>query len=363
MTQHATLPLPVLAKALLKKSSSVVDSYKGKEILRSLRYHGITELSYKQFENKPKLHNALEALSKESIAVEMSRSVEIEKLLKNLHALSIDFLVFKGTALAYFLYRNAWQRPRSDTDILINKNDLDKILELFYELGYEQSISISGKFVSYQTTVTKQVSTQFVHRVDIHWKINNRQILANCYSLDELLERSKNCTLLNQEMFIPNNIDSLILACIHRIGHHADNERIIWLYDIHLLAESLSHEKWAMLIAKVRKKNVSQIVFDGISTSNALLDTKIDKSIYQALKKSLNTNEASAIFLDREQGHFKLFFNDLMFLPKWSQRLMLIKEHLVPDKEYLAAKSPSMPLSKAIFKRLIDRATKRKPKS
>ena len=363
MAQQANLPLTVLAKALRKKASNTIVDYKGKEILNSLRYHGITELGYKQFENKPKLHNALDALAKESIAVEMSRSVEIEKFLKKLHSSSIDFLVFKGTALAYSLYHNAWQRPRSDTDILIRKDDLDEILEIFTGLGYEQIIGISGNYVSYQTTVAKKISAKFIHRIDIHWKINNRQILANCYSLDELLENNMSCTLLNQEMFIPSSIDSLILACIHRIGHHADKERLIWLYDIHLLAESLSHDQWAMLIAKARKKKVSQILFDGISTSNALLDTKIDKGIYQSLKKSLQTEEISSTFLDRDLGEIQLFWKDLMFLPKWSQRLMLIKEHLIPDRKYLAAQNPSKSFGGALFKRLLDGITKKLSKN
>jgi len=363
MTNPTTLPLTILAKSLRVRSSDAIANYKGKEILRSLRYHGITELSYKQFENKPKLHNALDALAKESIAVEMARAVEIEQFLKILHSSNIDFLVFKGTALAYFLYRNAWQRPRSDTDILIDRDDLNEVLELFSELGYEQSVSISGKYVSYQTTVTKKVSHQFTHRIDIHWKINNRQILSNCYNLDELLENSMSCSILNHEMFIPSNIDSLILACIHRVGHHSDKERIIWIYDIHLLAESLSHEQWAMLIAKARNKNISRIIFDGISTSNALLDTKLDTGIYQALKKSLKTKESSAIFLDRDLGETQIFWKDLMFLPKWSQRLTLIKEHLIPDRKYLAAKSPSISFSKALVKRLLGGVVKKVSKN
>ena len=43
----------------------------------------------------------------------------------------------------------------------------------------------------------------------------------------------------------PSHGDALLLACMHRVAHHHDNERLIWLYDIHLLRERMSRDEHA----------------------------------------------------------------------------------------------------------------------
>ena len=35
-------------------------------------------------------------------------------------------------------------------------------------------------------------------------------------------------------------VNALVLACIHRLAHHQGRDRLVWLYDIHLLAGRLA---------------------------------------------------------------------------------------------------------------------------
>ena len=38
----------------------------------------------------------------------------------------------------------------------------------------------------------------------------------------------------------PSSVDALVLAAVHRIAHHFDSDHLIWLYDIDLIARSLT---------------------------------------------------------------------------------------------------------------------------
>lgn len=327
--------MAVLAKTILSGYNDTIESYRSRDILRSLHYHGVTEISYRRFQHKPKLNSVLADLAKQSIAVEMIRASEIEQILRLLHRNKIDFLVFKGTALAYFNYMQPWQRPRSDTDILIAPESLDKVTKALDKLGYERQPGISGKYVSYQCTFSKPINDHVTHRVDVHWKINNRQILAESYTLDELFENCVSCTIKEQETFIPGLVDAVLLAAIHRTGHHAHKERLIWLYDLHLLCSELTPEQWRLLIARARKKQISEITFDAIANAYAMFDTRIERQVYRALKRKPDDPEPSAAFLNPDLSEWQLFWHDIKALPKLTQRIALIKEHLLPNKEYL----------------------------
>jgi hypothetical protein len=38
-----------------------------------------------------------------------------------------------------------------------------------------------------------------------------------------------------------SSVDALVLTAVHRIAHEFDSERLIWLYDIDLIARGLTH--------------------------------------------------------------------------------------------------------------------------
>ena len=107
-----------------------------------------------------------------------------------------------------------------------------------------------------------------------------------------------------------------------------------------------------MLVAKARRKNITAIVYDGLAACNSLFNTKIAPGIYHAIKKEPEHAEASQVFLDRDKSEMHLFWKDLMFLPHWSQRLTLIKEHLVPDRQYLIQQSKTNSTIIALCQRL-----------
>ncbi|HYR27744.1 MAG TPA: nucleotidyltransferase family protein, partial [Thermoanaerobaculia bacterium] len=87
------------------------------------------------------------------------------------------------------------------------------------------------------------VFTRGVHMYDVHWAVANTPVFAGALPFDELLARSVALPAISEHARGLSHVDALLLACIHRVAHHHDSERLIWLCDIALLRDRMSEEE------------------------------------------------------------------------------------------------------------------------
>jgi len=346
-----SIPIKSLAGALIDPNNQSITGFTDKQIFQALHEHGVAELAYNNFKHLSGLNDALSVRAKTSIATEMARAHELGLLISAFNEKKTPLLIFKGTALAYRSYKNPWQRPRGDTDVLIDRTQLKQIRSIFKELGYKEAVAVSGKYISYQTSFTKVVTPDFIHTLDVHWRINNRQILSNCYDLISINGKPANT---------PCRIDSILLAAIHRKGHHAETERLIWLYDIHVVSESLSEKQWLELAAKARSKKIAALTLNALEMTHELLDTKIPRVVFKTLKHESVKDEVSKVFLNEKKSELAVFWTDMKHgLPDWSSRLTLLKEHIIPSKDYLEHKSQGNSVFITFIKRVFSGVSKK----
>jgi len=245
-------------------------------LLTRLDYHGISAL-VGEVTTDITLKQALSPRRALMIANEQLRSRELALLLSALAKAGLErYLIFKGTALAHTVYPQAWLRPRTDTDMLIEHSHLKAFSAVFEQQGYQRQFAISGDYVSYQCTFGKQLVGEASINIDVHWRINNRQCLANTIAFDELFDAAEHLSELGSNVPCPNSIDSLMIACLHRLGHHHTEERLTWLYDIHLLANSLTAAQWPVLAHLAKQRGLSALCLDGLKTSALYLGTNAD---------------------------------------------------------------------------------------
>ena len=79
---------------------------------------------------------------------EMLHRQQMERLLFELR--QVPVIILKGTALAYTIYHDPKLRTRSDTDLLINEDDINAVHEKLINLGYEPALSSSVNLLFYQ---------------------------------------------------------------------------------------------------------------------------------------------------------------------------------------------------------------------
>lgn len=241
-------------------------------------------------------------------------------------------VVFKGGALAHTHYAESWQRPRYDTDVLIASQSRERVFACLAAHGYERRTFMSGDLVTYQMPFERLDHLGIEHALDIHWRIANPQVVSQVLTHDELVERSVTVSVQGRPMRVPSAVDSLLVACVHRVAHHPDVEKPIWVRDIHLLATSIDASEWTTFVERATNRSVCAICLQGLQRAQARFQTTIPVEVLGHLAAS--REERSAVFLRPSLRPVDLLTTDLRVLgPRAGVDLM--REHLFPPAEYM----------------------------
>ena len=201
--------------------------------LEALTDHGVVPLIYRNSQVP-----ALREAAIRAAGVELRRLGDLREVLAALAARDIDVLILKGSALAYEIYDAPELRPRGDTDLLIARQSLEATRQVLTGLGYTEMES-SGD----ELGVRQAVFTRGPHMYDVHWAVANTPVFAGALPFAELLARAVPVPDISAEARGLSHVDALLLACIHRVAHHHDSERLIWLCDIALLRDRMTAEE------------------------------------------------------------------------------------------------------------------------
>jgi Uncharacterised nucleotidyltransferase len=176
------------------------------------------------------------------------------------------------------------------------------------------------------------------HVFDFHWKISNRQAVADTLTFEGIDGEAASIPELGPFGRGPSRVHALTLACVHRIAHHSADERLIWLYDIHLLAGSLSAPETEAFIRLARERSVTLICADGLLASRRVLGTPLPAGLLERLTPAgvAAAGEASAVLLTDEPTLARELLSDLKAV-SWPDRVRLIREHAFPSASYMSA--------------------------
>jgi hypothetical protein len=209
-----------------------------REERHSIELHGMLPIVY-ACSRMPALRDA----AFRSAAVEALRLADLREMLGALREANVVPLIVKGTALAYSIYDAPELRPRSDTDLLIDANDIDRLRAALAPLGFREPLTSGDDLGVRQRSFERSDRFGVAHSYDVHLDIANPAVVARSLTYDELKARAVPLPRIAEGAIGPSNVDSLLYACIHRVVHHHDSERLMWLYDVHLLAARLSVEE------------------------------------------------------------------------------------------------------------------------
>jgi len=268
--------------------------------------------------------------------VDAVRNREIAAVLERVAAVGgARPILLKGAALAHSHYPHPWLRPRLDTDILVSPASTTPVFRILSALGYERTVSTSGTLVVSQASFTRIDDFGIMHALDVHWQIANWQVIARAASHVDLESRSVPVPALGAVARAPSSPDALLLACLHRAAHHRDSEELLWLYDIHLLAERLTPADWAFLLEAAGRGEVKAVCRRGLALAIDYFGSPVPLHVMEALADA--HNEPSSIYASRDLRLVDGLLSDLRAL-SWRNRVRLIAEHLFPPPEYIRRK-------------------------
>ena len=247
----------------------------------------------------------------------------------------VRVLVFKGAALAHTHYPAAHVRVRSDTDVLVPAVDVHVLANVLNSLGYERPPQTSGSLVSYQTHYQKTDRYGVTHAFDVHWKVSNLQALADCLTFEELWEARVPVPALGPSAVTPCGVHALLLALVHRAGHHPGSGDLLWIYDLHLLAGRLTPEEILQVQELAGGRGLSQIAADGLALAHEWFGTATVDRAVDALRAGASSRVAG---IHAMRSRTDVLLVDLRALSGWRARGRLIREHLIPPASYMRAR-------------------------
>ncbi len=284
------------------------------------------------------LREELTLAARQQVAAELVRRHELTQVLTKLGEIGVGALVLKGAALAYSVYDEPSTRERGDSDVLVSKADAERAAEVLVALGYAPTLSAGGKLATYQHTYRGRL-----HSVDLHWEISNAQLFASTLVYPNLTRRAVAIPALGPHARALSATDALLHALVHRATHvnapyyvdgvpYHEHNRLIWLYDIHLLATALDAAAWNDFEARAERHQIRAVCLDGLLAAKDAFATDLPAKLVASFE-AVGDTEPSAGYLRVGRLHHTLV--ELRALPTWRKRMRLVRDVVLPDPQYM----------------------------
>jgi hypothetical protein len=269
-------------------------------------------------------------------ALAILRQVELRRVLAALAAAGVQPLVIKGAHLAFTCYRSPDRRPRVDTDLLIRERDRIALKKCLGTLGYEPVPHVTGEVAFSQFSYRHVDAHGTSHTLDVHWRIAIPKAFADRLGYDELRRDAVNVTDLGPHALAPSPPLALLIACLHRTAHHGTSDRLVWLYDIHLLATMLSAGEWDVVASRAADTGLAPVVAAGLEHAAARLGTVAPAVVLERLRAaSARPDPDVVMFLSGEPPRIQIAASDWRRIHGVRNRLRFVREHLFPSPAYM----------------------------
>jgi Uncharacterised nucleotidyltransferase len=277
---------------------------------------------------------AVAATAYADAATELIRGLEITSVLDALGQEGIEPVLLKGTALAYCVYPAPSSRPRQDTDLLIREEDILTVERAMSRLGYKPALQCDGVLLFCQFELYRTDDLGITHAFDFHWKISTQSVFADVLSYGELAATAEPIQALGRHARGPASWHALLLACIHPVMHHRNTERLIWMYDIHLLLARLQPADLDRFAAMAVEKGVAAVCQRQLALVHARFGTRVPSRVIASLS-SRSAAEPSENYLRPERKWHHELTSVLRGMPDWRDRGRLLSEVLFPSRRYM----------------------------
>ena len=291
---------------------------------------------------------ALSSAARREAAADLIREAELRRLLPALAASGAVALIMKGAQLAYSHYPRPDLRPRMDTDIFVTPGDRPLAHKCLVELGYGPVAQVAGDLVMYQAQYVKHRAGTAVHAVDLHWRLANPQRFGGVLTHAELAADAVPIAGLGEQARGLSNPHALLVACVHPVAHHPHAQRLIWHYDIHLIASRLMADEWEAFTSLAIDRRVNTVCRRSLELASHYFGTAVPSRTKTRLNMTASVDAGTAAYLSpgRRQIHDAMW--DFRALPSWADRCRLVCQHLFPSAHYMRdtyAPSSSAPLA------------------
>jgi len=271
----------------------------------------------------------LDRRTKWHAAIEMSRAHDLRMLKDELDAAGVRALLLKGAALAYTHYAKPYMRLGVDMDFLVGLDAIETTRRVFEVAGFGV---MHTRYKSHQFGCARAGPGGVSLAYDVHWRASNLARFARVLTFEDAWRGAATIGELNGWRTL-GPVHQLMLSCMHRAANpRHDPNRLIWLYDVHMLLESLSEAESRQFGEQARAARIQHVCADALRAAARALGTVYPPDLESLLSAPAARRSLSRVFADSQAG---LLADDLRHLPGLKARSRLVQELLLPPGEEL----------------------------
>jgi hypothetical protein len=306
------------------------------EVVKAAARHGVGPLLASRVPPgaDSRLAESLRAESVRAAARDAITDRALRDLTRALDGASVEALVFKGADLAYSCYPQSHLRPRVDSDILVTPAARSQADAVLHRLGYASEPQSGGDLLMYQEPFILREGGRILHTVDLHWRVSNPQQFGDVAPFDELWAASEPRPRLDPAARGLTPAHAFALACVHRVAHHYDDERLIWTHDLHQIAQRMTPVDWKRLTAWAMTRRVAAVCARGLALTTSLFDTVVPEGVEEELATAGTREPGTRRYTGRDR-HMDRILTDLALMPSWKARARLARQHVLPPARYM----------------------------
>lgn len=295
------------------------------EDVQALVEHGVAPLAYASGRA-----GELRAEAMRAAALEPLRLADLRQVVAALA--EVRPLIIKGSALAYDVYAEPEHRPRFDTDLLVPRQSFERVREILTELGFTAHVTSGDEHGLRQVPFTRVGAGDVEHAYDVHWAIANSAIFADVLRYEDVepvvLER------ISAEALALPRVEALLLACVHRVAHHHDSDRMIWLADVALLRARMTDAEHRRFWRLAAERRVVGVCLRAIELADEWFGASGRHAEAYLTREELTRDEPSRAFLDRELTYGAVTLANLRALP-WRARMTRLRQLAFPPVAFM----------------------------
>ena len=278
---------------------------------------------------------------REAAVLDAVSAAELRTLLDAMAEAGVCPIVLKGAALAFTHYDRPELRPRIDIDLMIASDASEAVARVLTGRGYHRPLEIDGKIAIGQVHFVRTDRYGVTHVIDVHWRVSNVRVFGDVLTYEELMRDAVGIPALGPHALGASSVHALLIACIHRVAHHADTTHLLWLFDIHLLAGSLTEADRQAFVALASAKSVRAVCARSLTLARDAF-AGLDDAWIDSLTTSHASQEPTATFVGGGLRQVDILWSDLG-ATAWGSRVQLLREHLFPPASYMRERYPGWP--------------------
>jgi hypothetical protein len=265
---------------------------------------------------------------------------EFEHVLSELARADIEVVLLKGAALATTEYPDIALRPMGDIDLLVPPSNLKAAMGVVEAMAYEPVNPPMRRGLEhlffYETNY--RGGSRLLTQVELHWDLVGGDGSRYRPDIDWFWAQTTVIRIGSTSALILSPTAHLLHAAVHAsLKHGGDANRLLWLYDLHLIIKQRHQDiDWHCFVEKAREFHWGPAVGDALDELGRIFSTPLPVWAHDAL--TADGDRATRHLMERTtiSGRTRTLgaWNHLAVLG-WKAKFHWLAAVVLPDPTYM----------------------------